>query len=76
MNIELKELCSEEGYMLKFGGFHLMFRDKQEANAFVQVLKGRIEAVRFHDMSGIGTTEEGGWLNGTQIPPPVGPEFA
>ncbi|MFJ2336576.1 hypothetical protein ACIOMP_06865 [Pseudomonas protegens] len=46
MKIELEELDSQAGYLLKFGGFCLMFDSRSAAESFMQVLKGRIDSLR------------------------------
>ncbi|NVZ69686.1 hypothetical protein [Pseudomonas costantinii] len=47
MKIELENVDSPQGCLLRLGNLSLMFSTRAEAEQFVDRLQGRIEAVQF-----------------------------
>lgn len=60
MKIELEDLASPDGCLLRLGSICTRFSSRAEAEYFVELLRGRIDAVKFDSESHIkgGTSND------------------
>lgn len=57
MKIELEELESQDGVLLKLGSIYTRFNSRAEAEQFLELLRGRVDAVKFNYVSDVSFSE-------------------